>query len=1058
MKTQSLSYRFFSRVTSIPKTIIGLGLLIIIGTAAFIPKLTIDARSESFLPEDNPAIRYREQVEQTFGLKDPMVIVVINKGEHGVFNPQSLQLIQWLTDEVMKMPENNRDRVVSLATEDNITGNAEGMQVEPFFEIPPTTQKDADKVRAAVMNFPLYLGSLVARDGSATLIVTEVYDTNEAPDVYGKLLDLIASAPIQNGENLHVAGDGAVSGYLVTYINADAARLVPVSVVVITLLCIISFRTWRGTIIPAVVIFSAMASALGLMASAGVPVYVITTSMPILLVGVAVADSIHVLSQYYEERANHPEDSQRGLVVRTMAVMWRPVTITTLTSMAGFLGVSISSYMPPMQAFGLFSLIGLGMAGLFSLTFVPAALALLKPINSPTFKSNTQGLQIDFFSRIMDKSGGWVLGNTKKVLFLSIIVSVLGVMGALKLEVNESWIENFQATDAISLADQAINATMDGSNTLDIVVEAANENDLFKPEHLQRIDALQTFLKTLPHVNGSTSIVDYIKQMNRSLHENKATAYTIPDNAELISQYFLLYSASADPTDFEEEIDYDYRMALVRARLDSARYQQNKVVVEATQKYLNETFNTTDIKATLSGRVNVDYEWLNTLLGTQFKSVVFALTLVWLLVCISLRSIYGGTLALIPVLLGTLSVYAFMGITGITLAVGTTMTAAIALGIGIDFAIHTLDRIKLLIVEQELEPERALRLLYPSTGRALLFSFVAVFLGFGILGLSIVPPLSKLGLLIAFSVLISFISSMTVLPALIKHLKPSFLGYQREHSYGSAIAYANQSMGKKMTNQQPKTALITGATGGIGSELCHRFASDKTNLVLVARNQRALEQVSHQLHQDYDIDCHVIALDLAVPDAARKLHQAIQRQDLKIDFLINSAGVGYYGKFSDSDLDDLGNMLNLNITALVQLTRLLLSDMLLRGSGRILNVASLAGYQPGGPNAAAYYASKSFVLAFNRALVVELKHTPITSTVFCPGPLSTAFAKQGDFAATRLYRYFSSDVGKQVTKAYRAMFKGRSTVVPGFVSKLLAIGGELPPRGIALAINKFLLQ
>ncbi len=193
--------------------------------------------------------------------------------------------------------------------------------------------------------------------------------------------------------------------------------------------------------------------------------------------------------------------------------------------------------------------------------------------------------------------------------------------------------------------------------------------------------------------------------------------------------------------------------------------------MEATQKYLDDVFNTPEIKATLSGRVNVDYEWLNTLLGTQFKSVFFALVLVWLLVCISLRSVYGGTLALVPVVLGALSVYAFMGVVGITLAVGTTMTAAIALGIGIDFSIHTLDRIKLLIAEQGFDPESALRQLYPSTGRALLFSFVAVFIGFGILGLSYVPPLSKLGMLIAFSVLISFISSMTVLPALIKQLK-----------------------------------------------------------------------------------------------------------------------------------------------------------------------------------------------------------------------------------------------------------------------------------------------
>ena len=773
----SLPYRFFTAVTEFPKTIMALGFLIIISTAAFIPTLTIDARSESFLPPDNPALIYRDQVEEVFGLRDPMVIAIINKGEQGIFNPQSLQLVQWLTDEVMKMPEVNRDRVVSLATEDNITGNEEGMLIEAFFETPPTTQAEADKVRAAVMDFPLYLGSMVARDGSATMIVTEMLNDEDGPKVYEKLLDLIKRAPINNDEEIHLAGDGAVSGYLITYINADSARLVPISVVIITLLCILSFRTWRGVLIPTVIILSAVASAVGLMAAAGVPIYVITTSMPILLVGVAVADSIHVLSQYYEELAENPDNNQHDLVIRTMMVMWRPVLITTLTSMVGFLGVAASSYMPPMQGYGLFSLIGLGVAGLFSLTFVPAALVLLKPIHSPAFKSSSQHLQKDVFSQGMDKFGKWVLSNTGKVLVLALLVCIFGVIGALKLEVNESWVENFRTTEPIFLADKALNTAFDGTNNLDIVIETPNNEDLFKPENLQRIEKLQTFLTTLPHINGSTSIVDYIKQMNRSLNENKPSSYVIPDDADLISQYFLLYSASGDPTDFEEEIDYDYRIALVRARMDSARYQQDKVVVEATQKYLDEFFNTCEIKGKVSGRVNVDYHWLDTLLGTQYKSVIIALTLVWIIICISLRSVYGGTLAVIPVSLGCLSVYAFMGAMGITLAVGTSMTAAIALGIGVDFSIHTLDRIKLLIMEQGLEPEMALRQLYPSTGRALLFSFFAVFIGFGILGLSYVPPLSKLGLLIAFSVLISFISSMTVLPALIKHLKPAFLGY-----------------------------------------------------------------------------------------------------------------------------------------------------------------------------------------------------------------------------------------------------------------------------------------
>ena len=264
-------------------------------------------------------------------------------------------------------------------------------------------------------------------------------------------------------------------------------------------------------------------------------------------------------------------------------------------------------------------------------------------------------------------------------------------------------------------------------------------------------------------------------------------------------------------------------------------------------------------------------------------------------------------------------------------------------------------------------------------------------------------------------------------------------------------------MNKKQIKAQ-KTALITGASEGIGFEFCRLFARDQINLILVARNEQKLRKTSDRLEREFGIKTHIFALDLSVPDAAQVLYQMIKKARLRIDYLINNAGVGYYGQFSDSDLDAITSMLNLNITMLVRLTRLVVLDMLEQGSGRILNVASLAGFQPGGPKAAVYYASKNFVLAFNRALVVELKHTPVTTTAFCPGPVTTAFAEHGGFATTRLYQYFSSEPHQQVAKAYQGFLQGKSSVVPGLVNKLLAIGGEVPPRAIALALNKFLLR
>jgi predicted RND superfamily exporter protein len=783
----SRAEKFFSLITARPKTFFISGLVFIAICMSFFVNLKIDPRAESFLPPDSPALVYRDKVESIFGLTDPMVIAVKSEHENGVFNPHTLKLISELSDQLLEFEELNAKRMISLATEDDIYGTEFGMEVEAFFDSPPTSTEEALQIREKVMDFPLYVGSIVSRDEKMSLIVTELYDEDIAPAVYEKLLALVDNLELAEHEEIHVAGDGAVSGYLVTYINADANRLVPISVVIITLLCFLAFRSLQGVALPGIVILAAAASAIGIMSAFGDPIYVITTSMPILLVGIAVADSIHILSEYYEQSGQHSNLNQRQLVMKALLNMWRPVTLTTLTSMIGFFGVFASSYMPPMQSFGIYSMVGLLVAGVFSLVVLPAAQMFFKNTRSPAFQYSDGSPKPDIFAHFMKRFGALVLGHSGKILVVAGLIIGGGIYGALKLEVNESWIDNFRDEEAISLADEAINMHMDGSSNLDIVIETPNPEDLFKPENLRKIEALQLFLEQQDFVGGTSSIVDYLKQMNRSLNEDAHSEYRLPNNSDLISQYFLLYSASGDPDEFEEEIDYDYRLALVRARMNSGRFQDFKPVVEASQAYIDEHLNDESIKASLSGRVYVDYEWLENLLGSHYRGVLLALALVWLVASLSFRSLYGGTLALVPVTLATLSVYAVMGLTGITLAVGTTMTATISLGIGVDFAIHTLDRIKKLIKEDGISPEKALAQVYPSTGRALLFNFFAVFIGFGILGLSYVPPLSHLGILIAFAVLVSFVSSMTVLPALVKILKPNFLGFEK--SEASSIRY-----------------------------------------------------------------------------------------------------------------------------------------------------------------------------------------------------------------------------------------------------------------------------
>lgn len=764
--------RFFMTVTAKPKIVLVISVLVFVLFAICLPRTQKDTSADAFIPPDHPALQLRDRTKRLFGLEDPLVIAVVNQGEHGVFNPHTLGLVKSLTEKVKKLPQIDPDRVTSLATENNIVGTEDGMLVEAFFEQTPSDQSQADRIKAAVMDFPLYLGSLVARNAQGTLIVAELHDQKSAEQAYAALSSLIGQTSLAEGEQLYVAGEGAVSGYMGAYIDADAVRLDPMAALIISLVCLLTFRTWRGVLIPNLVVLATVAGALGSMAAFGVSYFVITNALPVVLIGISVADSIHILSEYYQRMAEHPGRDGRLLVVDTMVAMWRPVTLTSLTTMAGFWGISLASTMPPMRYFGVFAFVGVAVAWVYSLLMVPALLSLLKPKPSRAYRS---GRGVDGFGKALSNLGGVVLRFPKSVIVLTLIVAIVGAFGASHIQLDQDRMQTFDPAEPISVADKVLNRLFDGSNYLDILIETPSSEALFEPDNLRRIEALQAFVETLPHVGGSVSIVDYLKQMNRALNESRSEAYRLTDDADLAAQYFLLYSASGDPDDFKEEVDYDYRLANVRVRLNDGRYSVKKIVTERTQDYLDNRFNTPDIQANLSGRVNVDYHWLKPLGESHAFSIAISLGLVWLMAALSFRSVVAGTLALLPVLVTILMIYAVMGFSGIWLSISTSMFASIAIGLGVDFSIHTLERLQTLVGRERQSLDQAILNLYPNTGRALFFNFASLALGFGVLMVSKVVVLQDFGLLVAVAIATSFFSSMTLLPALAKLFAPRFL-------------------------------------------------------------------------------------------------------------------------------------------------------------------------------------------------------------------------------------------------------------------------------------------
>jgi predicted RND superfamily exporter protein len=429
--------QFFQQLVRYPKTVVLLSVLLMAGLFMFLPQLTKDTRADAFLAADNPALLYRDKVKAQFGLSDPIVIAVVREGQGGIFNPQTLALVDRLTWEVSDLPNIDAERVISLATENNIVGTQEGMDVDPFFDPVPETQQQADAVRRAIDDFPLYQGSLVAKDGHATLIVAEMMDEDLAEQTYDEILALVDQIAVNNGEQLHVAGEGAIAGYLGSYIDADAQRLNPLAGLIITLIILLAFRRLAPALLGNVIIAASVLMTLGIMAASGVSFFVITNALPVILIGIAVADAIHIFSHYYDLQARNPEGDRKMLVIETMAEMWRPVTLTTLTTMAGFMGLYFAAYMPPFSYFGLFTAIGVLIAWFYSLFFLPAAMVIVKPRVSAGFVRAWQEQRPDIFAGLMGRLGRFTQLHAKATLLVGVLLGATGVYSASQLKVDE---------------------------------------------------------------------------------------------------------------------------------------------------------------------------------------------------------------------------------------------------------------------------------------------------------------------------------------------------------------------------------------------------------------------------------------------------------------------------------------------------------------------------------------------------------------------------------------------------------------------------------------------
>jgi hypothetical protein len=249
-----------------------------------------------------------------------------------------------------------------------------------------------------------------------------------------------------------------------------------------------------------------------------------------------------------------------------------------------------------------------------------------------------------------------------------------------------------------------------------------------------------------------------------------------------------------------------------------------------------------------------------------------------------------------------------------------------------------------------------------------------------------------------------------------------------------------------------KTALITGASSGIGYELAKVFAKNNTNLVLVARSEKKLQEIAQELTKTHGISVEVLAKDVSVLASTQEIYSILKQKGIAVDYLVNNAGFGDFGFFTETKWEKELEMINLNMTSLTSLTKLFVSDMVARKQGKILNVASTASFQPG-PLMAVYYATKAYVLSFSEAIANELSGTGVTVTALCPGPTESGFQNAAAMNDSKLVKGKKLPTSQDVAEyGYKAMMSGKVVAVHGLMNKVMAQSVRYTPRAVVRSL------
>ena len=720
--------------------------LVCLGTLFFgneLKKLQIDADIVRSLPDDDVDASLLKKIGENFGSNNMGVIILETDN---IYQPSVIEHIQLITDTLSEI--SGISSVSSLTNIINIKGSDYGIEIGKLvdeYELPKTAL-EFEKLRNNILNNPMYKGSIVSEDETASLIVFNIENDANVNIIAKEVIE--KTTALQIPEKLYYIGSPMLVTYISDLMRKDLTTLLPIAFLVIAIILFLSFRSFSGVILPLLIAVISIVWSLGSMAFLGIKMSMISNNIPIIILAIGSAYTIHVINRVNKVRL---EEQHSDTIKTALVYVFIPIMLAALTTIIGFISFIFGSYLDMIVDFGIFTALGTLFACLLSIFFVPAILSVLN------FKNNTSKVPKDdsFITNYLLLPLHQLIANKPKtVLLIWLLLIGFSVANLFSIRRSVDIQEYFKRDNPTRLAEQIMVEKFGGTKPIFVYFKG----NMQSPAVLKKMLETSAYMEESPEVFTSMSIAKLIDEINYNFTNSRA----FPQEIEQIEQlWFLLDGNEVLPRFVNEELTE----GIIISKFKSP---DNKSKIEFA-KYMNRFIaenSTEECQIQITGMPFVDITMDQSLINSQIGSIAIAIFFVIVLVGGILRSLKSGFFAAIPIIATIILLFGFMGLTGISLNIATVLVASVALGIGIDYSIHIISHFKTSFKKNN-DVYAAVQESILVSGKAIIINVVSVSAGFLVLVFSDMVPLQYFGLLIALSMVSSCLGALTLLPSLL---------------------------------------------------------------------------------------------------------------------------------------------------------------------------------------------------------------------------------------------------------------------------------------------------